>query len=128
LTDLVAARVSADNDTDRSEGDDTQRDESWWSAREIARELKAAVKDATGLRCSIGLAPNKLIAKIASELDKPDGLTVVPASEGARRMSPLSVRKINGIGPKSAARLAQLGIRTIGELAAADPVLLRQHF
>ncbi len=102
--------------------------DAWWCAREIARELKAAVKDATGLRCSIGLAPNKLIAKIASELDKPDGLTVVPASEVARRMSPLSVRKVNGVGPKSAAKLAQLGIRTIGELAAAEPAFLRQHF
>jgi DNA polymerase-4 len=102
--------------------------DAWWCAREIARELKAAVHAATGLRCSIGLAPNKLVAKIASELDKPDGLTVVPPREVAKRISPLSVRKINGIGPKSAARLAQLSIRTVGELADADPALLQRHF
>jgi DNA polymerase-4 len=74
------------------------------------------------------MAPNKLVAKIASELDKPDGLTVVTAHDLATRIWPLPVRRINGIGPKAAARLAQLGIGTIGELAAADPAWLVRHF
>jgi len=121
LTEIVAARL-ADAD-----GTDAEADV-WWCARELAGEFKQAVRAATGLSCSIGLAPNKLIAKIASELDKPGGLTVVTESDVARRIWPLAVRKINGIGPKSAAKLARLGIATIGELAQADPAWLVQQF
>ncbi len=102
--------------------------EAWWCAREVAREIKAAVRKATGLSCSIGLAPNKLIAKIASELDKPDGLTVVTANDVTTRIWPLPVRRVNGVGPKAAAKLARLGIATIGELAAADAAWLVQQF
>jgi DNA polymerase-4 len=76
----------------------------------------------------VGLAPNKLIAKIASELDKPDGLTVVSDRDVATRLAPLSVRRLNGVGPKSAAKLARLGIATIGELAQADRAWLVQQF
>jgi DNA polymerase-4 len=94
----------------------------------VAREIKQAVRAATGLACSIGLAPNKLVAKIASELDKPDGLTVVTAHEVEGRLWPLPVRRINGIGPKAAAKLATLGVATIGELAAAEPAWLVRHF
>jgi len=103
-------------------------DDAWPRARETALALKQAVRSATGLSCSIGIAPNKLLAKIASELDKPDGLTLLPVDEIAARVWPLPARKINGIGPKSSARLERLGIRTIGELAAADPALLVEHF
>jgi DNA polymerase-4 len=103
-------------------------DDGWLRAREIAHALKAAVRSATGLSCSIGIAPNKLLAKIASELDKPDGLTLLPMTELAERVWPLPARRINGIGPKSSARLQTLGIRTVGELAAADPALLIEHF
>ena len=102
--------------------------EAWWCAREVAREIKAAVRKATGLSCSIGLAPNKLIAKVASELDKPDGLTVVTANDVTARIWPLPVRRVNGIGPKAAAKLARLGIATIGELAAAEAAWLVQQF
>jgi len=102
--------------------------DAWPRARETALALKQAVRSATGLSCSIGIAPNKLLAKIASELDKPDGLTLLPVDEIAARVWPLPARKINGIGPKSSARLERLGIRTIGELAAADPALLVEHF
>ena len=102
--------------------------EAWWCAREVARELKQAVRDATGLSCSIGLAPNKLLAKLASELDKPDGLTIVAAHDIASRIWPLPVRRINGVGPKAAAKLARLGVATIGELAAADADWLIDHF
>jgi DNA polymerase-4 len=93
-----------------------------------ARALKAAVRDATGLSCSIGVAPNKLLAKICSDLDKPDGLTLLAEDEVASRIWPLAARKINGIGPKATARLAGFGIHTIGELAAANPAWLIEQF
>ncbi|MGE5088972.1 MAG: Y-family DNA polymerase [Candidatus Levyibacteriota bacterium] len=88
--------------------------------RALAQAIKDAVRTATGLSCSIGIAPNKLLAKIASDLDKPDGLTMVGDGDLARRIWPLPARRINGIGPKSAARLAQMQIHTIGDLARAE--------
>ncbi|MFT4102771.1 MAG: DNA polymerase IV [Burkholderiaceae bacterium] len=95
----------------------------------VGRRLKARVLEATGgLTCSIGIAPNKLLAKMTSELDKPDGLAILEYDELPRRIWPLPARRINGIGPKADQRLAAIGIRTIGELARADPALLRQHF
>jgi DNA polymerase-4 len=94
----------------------------------VAARIKQAVHDATGLTCSIAVAPNKLLAKIGSELDKPDGLTLLAPDDLASRIWPLAARKINGIGPKATARLADLGITTIGELAAADPAFLIAHF
>jgi DNA polymerase-4 len=96
--------------------------------RDTALAIKAAVREATGLSCSIGVAANKLLAKIASELDKPDGFTLLGAEDLAARIWPLPARRINGIGPKAAARLEALGIRTIGELAAAEPRLLVERF
>ena len=93
-----------------------------------ARRLKAAVQAATGLRCSIGVAPNKLLAKICSDLDKPDGLTLLAEDELISRIWPLPAKKINGIGPKASARLAGFAIHTIGDLAAADPVWLIEEF
>ena len=97
--------------------------------KEVAQEIKNNVRAATGgLSCSIGLAPNKLLAKIASELDKPDGLTLIRPEDLAGRIWALPVRAINGVGPKAAARLEALGIETIGALAAADPDWLRQRF
>ena len=97
--------------------------------RAVAQEIRNSVLRATGLTCSIGVTPNKLLAKIASELDKPDGLTLLlDAADVPARVWPLAVRKINGIGPKAAARLAALGIATVGELAAADPALLVEKF
>ncbi|MFC5302853.1 DNA polymerase IV [Azospira restricta] len=94
----------------------------------LARRLKDAVFAATGLSCSIGVAPNKLLAKIGSDLEKPDGLTVLAADDIPARIWPLPARKVNGIGPKAAEKLAGLGIATIGELAAATPELLVAHF
>ncbi len=124
LTEVVAARLGGSAD---EPGSDAVAD-AWWCAREVAREIKQAVRAATGLACSIGLAPNKLLAKLASELDKPDGLTVVSGHDIATRIWPLPVRRVNGIGPKAAAKLARLGIATVGELAAAEPAWLVQHF
>ncbi|MEO3692198.1 DNA polymerase IV [Roseateles paludis] len=96
--------------------------------RAVAREIKNSVTRATGLSCSIGVTPNKLLSKIASELDKPDGLTVLTEADIATRIWPLGVRKVNGIGPKAAAKLGEMGIETVGELAATDPALLIEHF
>ncbi len=96
--------------------------------REIGMALKAAVNQATGLTCSIGITPNKLLSKICSDLDKPDGLTLLRLDEVPARIWPLPARKINGIGPKASARLESLGIRTIGELAAAPRDFLNAHF
>ncbi|HEX5464560.1 MAG TPA: DNA polymerase IV [Burkholderiales bacterium] len=94
----------------------------------LARRIKDAVWRATGLVCSIGITPNKLLAKIASDLDKPDGLTVLTEIDVARRVWPLPARRLNGVGPKTNEKLEALGIRTIGELAAAAPDLLVRHF
>jgi len=100
----------------------------WVRARVAATDIQRAVREATGLTCSIGVTPNKLLSKLASELEKPGGLTVVTAADVPSRVWPLPARKVNGIGPKAAARLETLGIRTIGELAAAAPALLVAHF
>ena len=110
LTPVVASRVD-----DRADG--------WWCARDVGEELRAAVSQATGLTCSIGLAPNKLVAKIASELDKPDGLTLVTPADIPTRIWPLPARRLNGVGPKADAKLAELGIRFIGDIAQADDAL-----
>jgi len=96
--------------------------------RAVAQDIRNNVRSATGLTCSIGVTPNKLLAKVASELDKPDGLTVLTHDDVPSRLWPLPVRRINGIGPKAAARLTTLGIGSVGELAAAEPALLAEHF
>lgn len=83
----------------------------------LARALKAAVREATGLSCSIGISPNKLLSKIASDLDKPDGITLIGAGDLEARIWPLPVGRINGIGPKAQSRLSGMGVRSIGELA-----------
>lgn len=87
-------------------------------APEIARRIKAEVVAATGLTVSVGVATNKLIAKVGSDLRKPDGLVVVQPGAEAAFLAPLEIRRLWGIGPKTAERLHGLGIRTIGELAA----------
>jgi len=97
-------------------------------ALSLARRIKQAVRDATGLSCSIGITPNKLLSKICSDLDKPDGITLLDTADIPARIWPLPVRKINGVGPKAAARLGGLGIATIGALARADPLFLQTHF
>jgi DNA polymerase-4 len=96
--------------------------------RAVAQDIRNNVRRRTGLSCSIGVTPNKLLAKIASELDKPDGLTVLTLADLATRIWPLGVRRINGIGPKAAAKLTALGIQTIGQLAQRDQAWLVDHF
>jgi DNA polymerase-4 len=116
LTELVAASA-ADGAPDP-----------WARARAIATDIQRAVREATQLSCSIGITRNKLLSKIASELNKPAGISVIRDDEVRKLVWPLAVRKINGIGPKANVKLEQLGIRTIGELAQADPAWLIEHF
>lgn len=94
----------------------------------IARSLKAAVFEATKLTCSVGIAPNKLLAKLSSDMQKPDGFTILKMEDIPSRVWPMAVGKINGIGPKANAKLASLGITTIGEIAARDKPWLEEHF
>ena len=95
---------------------------------QVAQAIKSAVRDATGLSCSIGIAPNKLLAKIASDLEKPDGLVILDADDVPTRIWPLAPKKINGIGPKASARLTEMGIATIGRLAATPLATLGDRF
>ena len=97
-------------------------------AETIAQRIRAAVREASGLTCSVGIAPNKLLAKLASDMDKPDGLTVLTMADVPSRIWPMPARKVNGIGPKAAEKLASLGIGTVGEIAARDPAWLVEHF
>jgi DNA polymerase-4 len=94
----------------------------------VARRLKDAVHAATGLTCSIGVTPSKLLSKICSEFDKPDGLTLLGLDELESRIWPLAAKKVNGIGPKASEKLAGLGLHTIGDIAAAEPQWLIDHF
>ena len=96
--------------------------------RAVALEIKNNVKRRTGLSCSIGITPNKLLAKIASELDKPDGLSLITHEDLAQRIWPMPVRRINGIGPKGGAKLDSLGVHTLGELAACPRHWLIERF
>jgi len=94
----------------------------------LAQRLKEAVRQATGLTCSIGITPNKLLSKLASELQKPNGVTVLDLEDIPTRIWPLPCSAINGIGPKATAKLASYHIHAIGELAMADPAWLVEHF
>jgi len=96
--------------------------------RSLARLIQRSIFDRTGLTCSIGVAPNKLIAKMASEFNKPNGISIVYEADLQTAIWPLACRKINGIGPRSDEKLQRLGIRTIGELAACNPAWLITHF
>jgi DNA polymerase IV len=90
-----------------------------------ARKLKAEVRAETGLVCSVGIGPNKLVAKIASDLDKPDGFCVLSSEQMLAAVSDRPASLIPGIGPKTYERLQRAGIRTVAELARADPEALR---
>ena len=96
--------------------------------RVLARLIQKMIFERSGLTCSVGVAPNKLLAKMASEFNKPNGISVVQDADLESHIWPLGVRKINGIGPKSGEKLAALGIQTIGQLAQQDPQWLMSHF
>ena len=97
------------------------------SGETIGRKLKQAIRDETALTASVGVAASKLVAKVASDMHKPDGLTVVPPGTEAAFLAPLPVRRLWGVGPKLEEALAKLGVRTIGELAALDPARLARR-
>ena len=114
--------------TDLPGAQDAVGDDPHGGVRAIAARIQQAVQAATGLSCSIGLSPNKLLSKICSDLEKPRGLTVITEADIAARIWPLPAKRINGIGPKANAKLDSLGLRTIGDLAAADPQGLIERF
>jgi DNA polymerase IV (DinB-like DNA polymerase) len=97
-------------------------------ARQLAILLKEKIWESENLTCSIGIGPNKLVAKIASSFKKPDGLTVVKPEEVEKFLSPLPVEEIPGIGKKSKKILNEMGIKTIGDLAKTNPSLLVEKF
>jgi DNA polymerase-4 len=96
--------------------------------RVLARLIQKSIFEATGLTCSIGVAPNKLIAKMASEFNKPNGISIVHEGDFERLVWPLPCRKINGIGPKADAKLKAMEIGTIGDLAAKPREWLVERF
>jgi len=98
------------------------------SAEHIAREIKLRIRARTELTASVGVAPNKLVAKIASDLRKPDGLVIVRADEVTALLDPLPIRKLFGLGAKTAPKVEALGIRTLGELRQASSSRLRAIF
>lgn len=95
---------------------------------EIARQIKSHIKSEIGLNASVGAAPNKFLAKLASDLCKPDGLLVIPAERIEETLTPLPVERLWGVGAKSAARFHALGIKTIGQLAKWSERSLIEHF
>lgn len=96
--------------------------------RVLARLIQKAIFDATGLTCSVGVAPNKLLAKMASEFNKPNGISIVHERDLAARIWPLDARKIHGVGPKAREKLRALGIDTIGQLAQRPRLELIERF
>ena len=108
--------------------DVTAKAKDYSEAEALARQVKRAILDPEKLTCSIGIGPNKLVAKIASDFQKPDGLTVVREEDVERFLAPLPVRKLLWVGRKTEERLATLGIKTIGDLARSDPTVLVERF
>jgi DNA polymerase-4 len=98
------------------------------SSEDIAREIKERIKEKTGLTCSIGIGPNKLLAKIASDMQKPNGLTILSEKDIPDRLWPLPARKLIGVGPKTEAYLKELGVQTIGDIASLPIDTLIKHF
>jgi DNA polymerase-4 len=97
-------------------------------AERIAHEIKRRIRERTGLTASVGVAPNKLVAKIASDLRKPDGLVIVRPEEIHAVLDPLPIRRLFGLGAKTAPKVEALGIRTLGELRLASASQLRPVF
>lgn len=106
----------------------TGTERSLGKAEDVARRIKARIFNELHLTASIGLAPNKFLAKLASDMDKPDGLTIIDPNRVESILAPLPVRRIWGIGKVSGDKLANVGVRTIGDLQERSPDWLKQHF
>jgi DNA polymerase IV (DinB-like DNA polymerase) len=108
--------------------DVTSKVRDYAEAEALARQIKREILEKEGLTCSIGIGPNKLVAKIASDYQKPDGLTVVREEEAEKFLAPLPVRKLLWVGRKTEQKLRAMGIKTIGDLARHDPTVLAEAF
>ena len=108
--------------------DISKRTKNFKEAKEIAIKIKEEIKRKEKLNCSIGISYNKLLAKVSSELAKPNGIEIMKKEDLKKKFWPLKVSKIWGIGPKTEKRMKKIGIKTIGELAKADPILLEENF
>jgi DNA polymerase IV (DinB-like DNA polymerase) len=108
--------------------DITSKVKDYSNAETLAHRIKKEVYDSEQLTCSIGIGPNKLVAKMASDFQKPDGLTIVKEEQAEEFLSPLPVRKLLWVGRKTEQKLASMGIKTIGELARHDPTILAEAF
>lgn len=108
--------------------DVTSRVKDYSEAETLARQIKEEIRKKWQLTCSVGISSNKLVAKIASDFQKPDGLTVVKEEEAERFLAVMPVRKLLWVGRKTGQRLENMGIKTIGELARSDPTVLAETF
>jgi DNA polymerase IV (DinB-like DNA polymerase) len=108
--------------------DVSARVKNYAEAEALANQLKREIKEKEHLTCSVGIGPNKLIAKTASDYKKPDGLTIVKEAEAEAFLAPLPVRKLLWVGRKTEAKLKKRGINTIGDLARYDPTVLSEAF
>lgn len=108
--------------------DVTSKAKDFAEAEALAKRIKEEILEKEGLTCSIGIGPNKLIAKIASDYQKPDGLTTVKEEDARTFLAPLPVRKLLWVGRKTEQKLAEMGIKTIGDLASYDPSILTENF
>ena len=97
-------------------------------ASHLAQQIKNTLKEKLKISCSVGISPNKLISKIASDFKKPDGLTVVTPEKIEEFLEPLKIRDIPGIGKKTEEQFSQMGIKTIGELKSLDIFTLNKKF
>ncbi len=104
--------------------DATEQVDAYGGPEKLARHLKDEVKMRTGLTLSVGLGVNKLVAKVASDMEKPDGLVIVPAGAEAAFLAPLKTRALWGVGPKAEAVLNGAGLHTIGQIAMAEATQL----
>jgi DNA polymerase IV (DinB-like DNA polymerase) len=108
--------------------DVSTRVKNYAEAEALAKQIKREILEKERLTCSIGVGPNKLVAKVASDYQKPDGLTIVKDDEAEGFLAPLPVRRLLWVGRKTEAKLKALGINTIGDLARYDPTVLTETF
>jgi len=108
--------------------DVSARVKDYGEAEAYAKQLKNEVKEKEHLTCSVGVGPNKLIAKVASDYQKPVGLTIVKEAEAEAFLAPLPVRRLLWVGRKTEVKLKKMGVNTIGDLARYDPTVLAEAF